>query len=53
MRQIPGIAGRAEQPRFRGRHQPELRLELFAEDRNAGIEEALGEVPLWSATLLR
>ena len=43
MGEIPGIAGRAEQPRLRRRHQPEFGTGALAEDRNAGIEKALGE----------
>ena len=43
MREIPGITGRAEQTRLRGRHQSEFRTGGFAEDRKTGIEEAAGQ----------
>lgn len=43
MIEIPGIAGRPEQAAFGGRQQPELRAGALAEDRQAGIEEPLGE----------
>ncbi|MGY4418867.1 hypothetical protein ACVWY2_001292 [Bradyrhizobium sp. JR6.1] len=43
MIEIPGIAGRAEQARFRRRHQPEFRARALAEDRKTRIEETLGQ----------
>src|SRR5580700_3604725 len=43
VREIPGISGRAEQAGLGGRHQSEFGTRAFAEDRNAGIEEAPGE----------
>ncbi|GCC48359.1 hypothetical protein chiPu_0032237, partial [Chiloscyllium punctatum] len=46
MLEIPGIAGRAEQTRFRRRHQAEFRARALAEDRKSRIEEALGQRPV-------
>src|SRR5260370_12460766 len=43
MREIPRISGRTEQPGLGGRHQSEFRTGAFSEDREAGIEETLGE----------
>src|ERR1700733_3808500 len=43
MREIPRIAGRAEQPRLGGWHQSEFRARALAEDGQAGVQEALGE----------
>ena len=41
--EIPGIAGRTEQAGLGGRHQSEFRTGALAEDREAGVEETLGE----------
>ena len=43
MRQIPRVAGRAEQAALGGRQQAELRAGALAEDRHPGVEEALRE----------